>query len=138
MPCVKSSCHKGVLACLLALPIARDLALFYFPCRGREILVLVSLWSVLTPSCLFLLISSVSHFSQWRKLWKRRWIALHGLEIVYMDKEPTPDNMNSVNVSKAKVRPLDRRLCPPTFSFSCFRPFTLRIFCVRFADCRYI
>jgi hypothetical protein len=28
----------------------------------------------------------------WRKLWKKRWIALHGAEIVYMEKEPTVEN----------------------------------------------
>eukprot|EP01031_Cornospumella_fuschlensis_P025003 gene25003-30203_t len=39
----------------------------------------------------------------WRKLWKRRWIALHGVEVVYMDKEPTPENLGSISVSKAKI-----------------------------------
>ena len=28
----------------------------------------------------------------WRKLWRPRWVALHGAEIVYMEKEPTVFN----------------------------------------------
>jgi hypothetical protein len=39
----------------------------------------------------------------WRKLWKKRWIALHGAEIVYMDKEPNIDNCSSLTVTKAHV-----------------------------------
>ena len=35
----------------------------------------------------------------WRKLWKKRWIALHGAEIVYMEKEPTVEN-SSGNTSQ--------------------------------------
>jgi hypothetical protein len=32
----------------------------------------------------------------WRKLWKKRWIALHGAEIVYMEKEPTVENSSGI------------------------------------------
>lgn len=31
----------------------------------------------------------------WRKLWRRKWIALHGAEIVYMEQEPTLANHNA-------------------------------------------
>ena len=39
----------------------------------------------------------------WRKLWKRRWIALHGAELVYMDKEPTLENSSSMTMTKAVI-----------------------------------
>ena len=39
----------------------------------------------------------------WRKLWKRRWVALHGAEIVYMDEEPTLENSASLNISKSQI-----------------------------------
>ncbi len=39
----------------------------------------------------------------WRKLWKRRWVALHGAELVYMDKEPTLENGNSLNMTKVVI-----------------------------------
>lgn len=41
----------------------------------------------------------------WRKLWKRRWIALHGAELVYMDKEPTLENSSSMQMTKAVINP---------------------------------
>lgn len=41
----------------------------------------------------------------WRKLWKRRWIALHGAELVYMDKEPTLENSSSMQMTKAVISP---------------------------------
>ena len=41
----------------------------------------------------------------WRKLWKRRWIALHGAELVYMDKEPTLENSSSMTMTKAVISP---------------------------------
>jgi hypothetical protein len=40
--------------------------------------------------------------SQWRKVWKKRWVALHGMEIVYMDKEPTSKNMSDITITKAQ------------------------------------
>lgn len=39
----------------------------------------------------------------WRKLWKRRWVALHGAEIVYMEKEPTVENSATMTITKAKI-----------------------------------
>ena len=39
----------------------------------------------------------------WRKLWKRRWVALHGAELVYMDKEPTLENGSSLNMTKVII-----------------------------------
>eukprot|EP01035_Chromulina_nebulosa_P024396 gene24396-31757_t len=39
----------------------------------------------------------------WRKLWKRRWVALHGAEIAYMDKEPTSETASSLNITKAQI-----------------------------------
>ena len=39
---------------------------------------------------------------QWRKVWKKRWVALHGMEIVYMDKEPTSKNMSDIQITKAQ------------------------------------
>jgi hypothetical protein len=43
-------------------------------------------------------------FSQWRKLWKKRWVALHGAEVVYMDAEPTVENSATMTITKAEVR----------------------------------
>jgi hypothetical protein len=43
-----------------------------------------------------------SSFGQWRKVWKKRWVALHGMEIVYMDKEPTSKNMGDITITKAQ------------------------------------
>jgi hypothetical protein len=39
----------------------------------------------------------------WRKLWKQRWVALHGAEIVYMDKEPTLENSSTMVMTKAAI-----------------------------------
>jgi len=39
---------------------------------------------------------------RWRKVWKKRWVALHGMEIVYMDKEPTSKNMADITITKAQ------------------------------------
>jgi len=39
----------------------------------------------------------------WRKLWKKRWVALHGAEIVYMEKEPTLENSSSMTITKAQI-----------------------------------
>jgi calcium/calmodulin-dependent protein kinase I len=39
----------------------------------------------------------------WRKLWKKRWVALHGAEIVYMDKEPTLENSATMVMTKAQI-----------------------------------
>eukprot|EP00605_Chrysophyceae_sp_TOSAG23-4_P000356 GSChrysophyteH1.ASY1.ANO1.403.1 assembled CDS len=39
----------------------------------------------------------------WRKLWKTRWVALHGAEVVYMDKEPTLENSSSMVMTKAQI-----------------------------------
>ena len=39
----------------------------------------------------------------WRKLWKKRWVALHGAEIVYMDKEPTLENSSTMVMTKAQI-----------------------------------
>eukprot|EP01039_Chlorochromonas_danica_P000439 gene439-473_t len=39
----------------------------------------------------------------WRKLWKPRWVALHGAEIVYMDKEPTLENSSTMTITKAQI-----------------------------------
>lgn len=36
----------------------------------------------------------------WRKLWRPKWVALHGAEIVYMDKEPTVFN-HGLKITKA-------------------------------------
>ena len=41
----------------------------------------------------------------WRKLWKRRWVALHGAELVYMDKEPTLENGSSLTMTKVLINP---------------------------------
>ncbi len=42
-------------------------------------------------------------FQKWRKLWKKRWVALHGAELVYMDKEPTLENSANMTITKAQV-----------------------------------
>lgn len=36
-------------------------------------------------------------------MWKKRWVALHGAEIVYMDKEPSVENSNSLTITKAQI-----------------------------------
>ena len=41
--------------------------------------------------------------SLWRKLWKPKWVALHGAELVYMDQEPTMENCQTLHMTKAKV-----------------------------------
>ena len=38
----------------------------------------------------------------WRKLWRRKWIALHGAEIVYMEQEPTLAN-TGLKMSKGQL-----------------------------------
>jgi hypothetical protein len=35
-------------------------------------------------------------------VWKKRWVALHGMEIVYMDKEPNSKNMSEITITKAQ------------------------------------
>jgi hypothetical protein len=30
---------------------------------------------------------------------------LHGAEVIYMDEEPGPDNINSLKITKAKINP---------------------------------
>ena len=40
---------------------------------------------------------------RWRKLWRKRWVALHGAEIVYMEKEPTLENSATLKFSKAQI-----------------------------------
>lgn len=45
----------------------------------------------------------LSTLLQWRKLWKKRWIALHGSEIVYMEKEPTLENSADIVITKCQV-----------------------------------
>lgn len=42
-------------------------------------------------------------YEQWRKLWKKRWVALHGAEIVYMEKEPTLEDTGNMTITKAQV-----------------------------------
>lgn len=39
---------------------------------------------------------------QWRKLWKIRWVALHGAEIAYMDAEPNAETTNMA-ITKAQI-----------------------------------
>jgi len=56
-----------------------------------------------------LIFSFCNDILKWRKLWKQRWVALHGAEIVYMDKEPTSDNAADMAITKAPVRN-DRKL----------------------------
>ena len=38
------------------------------------------------------------------KVVEKRWVALHGAEIVYMEKEPTVDNTADMVITKAQVR----------------------------------
>eukprot|EP01040_Poterioochromonas_malhamensis_P000194 gene195-202_t len=35
--------------------------------------------------------------------WARKWVSLHGTELVYMDKEPTLDNMRRIKVRRAQI-----------------------------------
>jgi serine/threonine protein kinase len=44
----------------------------------------------------------------WRKLWKMRWVVLHGTEIAYMDKKPENMNLKDLNVSSAQITPKTR------------------------------
>lgn len=40
----------------------------------------------------------------WRKLWKKRWVILHGAEIAYMDKKPENiSNIKDMNISTAQI-----------------------------------
>lgn len=39
----------------------------------------------------------------WRKLWKKRWVALHGSEIAYMEEEPSDENQDDLVVTKAVI-----------------------------------
>jgi serine/threonine protein kinase len=40
----------------------------------------------------------------WRKLWRQKWVALHGAEVVYMDNEPTPSAYNhGLKLTKAPL-----------------------------------
>lgn len=36
-------------------------------------------------------------------MWKKKWVALHGDEIVYMDKEPNVENASSLTITKAQI-----------------------------------
>ena len=41
---------------------------------------------------------------KWRKLWKKRWVALHGCELVYMEDEPDPDDpTKDIAMTKALI-----------------------------------
>jgi hypothetical protein len=53
---------------------------------------------------------------QWRKLWKKKWVALHGSEIVYMDKEPTLENASTMTITKAQVCGVSSQLHIPAFN----------------------
>jgi hypothetical protein len=39
----------------------------------------------------------------WRKLWKKRWVALHGSEIAYMAEEPNDFNSEKLVITKAQI-----------------------------------
>lgn len=39
----------------------------------------------------------------WRKLWKQRWVALHGAEIAYMNKQPSAENVKSIVLTKEQI-----------------------------------
>lgn len=39
----------------------------------------------------------------WRKLWKKRWVALHGSEIAYMAEEPNDFNSDKLVITKAQI-----------------------------------
>lgn len=39
----------------------------------------------------------------WRKLWKKRWIALHGAEIAYMAEQPIPNAKEDLTLTKAQI-----------------------------------
>lgn len=36
-------------------------------------------------------------------LWTSKWVALHGTELVYMDKEPTLENLTDINIRRARI-----------------------------------
>jgi len=38
----------------------------------------------------------------WRKLWKKRWVALHGTEIAYMERQPSGNN-DSMTITTAEI-----------------------------------
>lgn len=40
---------------------------------------------------------------KWRKAWNKRWIALHGWEVAYMDKEPTAETIAGMKINKAQL-----------------------------------
>lgn len=58
-----------------------------------------SVW-VISPEFAGYLIKRGFH---WRKLWKRRWVALHGSEIAYMAEEPTAENKDNITITKAQI-----------------------------------
>eukprot|EP01036_Dinobryon_divergens_P038529 gene38529-50602_t len=40
----------------------------------------------------------------WRKLWRRRWVALHGAELVYMTAEPKPGlSLAATEITKVQI-----------------------------------
>mmetsp|Transcript_14996 Transcript_14996/g.24825 ORF Transcript_14996/g.24825 Transcript_14996/m.24825 type:complete len:1019 (-) Transcript_14996:236-3292(-) len=39
----------------------------------------------------------------WRKLWKRKWVVLHGDEISYMDEKPTKETAKTIQITKARI-----------------------------------
>jgi PH domain len=39
----------------------------------------------------------------WRKLWRKRWVALHGSELAYMQDEPTVENSSTMTITKAQI-----------------------------------
>ena len=58
-----------------------------------------SVW-VISPEFAGYLIKRGFH---WRKLWKRRWVALHGSEIAYMAEEPNSENKDTITITKAQI-----------------------------------
>jgi serine/threonine protein kinase len=38
-----------------------------------------------------------------RYAWQRKWVSLHGTELVYMDKEPTVENMKHINIRRSQI-----------------------------------
>jgi serine/threonine protein kinase len=42
---------------------------------------------------------------RWRKLWTKRWVALHGTEIAYMAEEPNERNSKTMAVTKCQIVP---------------------------------
>lgn len=35
--------------------------------------------------------------------WHPKWVALHGLELIYMDEEPTNENINSISIKRTTI-----------------------------------